>query len=116
MFTFNDIIPNMTIKYTETSFGRRAEGEPKSVPVGTVIWLATDGNANWLAEPWSQTLRVDSPDQVTKLYTVGGTVRGTTSYRGKAISRQHFERSPLMGSLKDIVLWRRRQYFWEEDK
>jgi hypothetical protein len=106
----------MTIKYTETSYGRRAEGEPRSVPVGTVIWLAADGTGNWLAEPWADKLRVDSPDQVTKLHTVGKSVRGATVYKREAITSQHFERPPLMGSLKDIVLWRRRQYFWEEDK
>ena len=106
----------MTIKYRETSYGRRVEGEPKRVPVGNVTLLAAEDNLNWLVDPVITKLRVDSPDQVAKLTIVGKKVQATTVYQREAITRQHFERSPLMGSLKDLVLWRRRHYFWEEDK
>jgi hypothetical protein len=106
----------MTIKYRQTSYGRRVEGEPKSVPVGTETYLVADPrNLDWSLAPITVKLRVDSPDQVTITRRERERAFSSTYRRGE-INRRNIQRDPLMGSLKDVALWRRRHYFWEEDK
>jgi hypothetical protein len=105
----------MTINYRETSFGRPL-GEPQKVWPGTRHWLRFDGGLNLWHIPAGSFLRVRTSDSIEVTSFIGGFGLDTPKIIEKdAINKEKLQTSPLL-SFDDLIHWRRRHFFWEEDK
>ena len=94
----------------ETIYGRK-HGEPKPVERSTGDWLYVHPLHGAMI---AKAIRFDSDWRATVLDYFGFGIATIRPLVREQISQEHLQTSPLL-SFKDILLWRRRHYFWRDD-
>ena len=100
----------MSIEYQETRFGK-PYGEPKVITQQTEDLLTAIPFAPG-GVPFFEYLIIETPDRVHTALSIKGLP--LQRYEKEEINKRKLRTTPL-ASFSDLLLWRRRHYYWKQD-